>query len=44
MIALSNGRSCENRVLQKEFEYVKEAAELPNVVFHSLKYSAPIIN
>lgn len=40
VIALSNGRPCENRVLQKEFEYVKEVAELPNVVFHSLRHSS----
>lgn len=40
VIALPNGRPCENRVLEKEFIKLKEAAELPNVVFHSLRHSS----
>jgi integrase len=40
VIALTNGRPCENRVLQKEFEKVKKEANLPNVVFHSLRHSS----
>lgn len=40
VVVLTNGRPCENRVLQKEFDKVKEEAELPNVVFHSLRHSS----
>lgn len=40
LIALTNGRPCENRVLQKDFDKVKEKAGLPNVVFHSLRHSS----
>lgn len=40
VIALSNGRPCENRIIEKEFLLLKEKAELPNVVFHSLRHSS----
>ena len=40
VVALPNGRPCENRVLQKEFGNLKKEAELPNVVFHSLRHSS----
>ena len=40
VIALPNGRPCENRVLEKEFIKLKREAELPNVVFHSLRHSS----
>ncbi len=35
VIALPNGRPCEERIINKEFALLKEKAELPNVVFHS---------
>jgi integrase len=40
VITLQNGRPCENRVLQKEFTALKKEAELPHVVFHSLRHSS----
>ena len=40
VIALPNGRPCENRVLEKEFNKLKEKLYLPNVVFHSLRHSS----
>jgi integrase len=40
VITLPNGRPCENRVLQKEFNNLKKEADLPNVVFHSLRHSS----
>ncbi|MBR4961173.1 MAG: site-specific integrase [Clostridia bacterium] len=40
VVALPNGRPCENRVISKEFEKLKEKAGLPNVVFHSLRHSS----
>lgn len=40
VIALPNGRPCENRVLEKEFIKLKQEAELPNIVFHSLRHSS----
>lgn len=40
VIALPNGRPCENRVLEKAFLKLKEDAELPDVVFHSLRHSS----
>ena len=39
VIALPNGRPCENRVLQKEFGSLRDEAGLPHVVFHSLRHS-----
>ncbi len=40
MVALPNGRPCEDRVLLKEFEKLREKAGLPKVVFHSLRHSS----
>jgi integrase len=40
VITLPNGRPCENRILTKEFDRLKKEAELPNVVFHSLRHSS----
>lgn len=40
VVALPNGRPCENRIIEKEFSQLKEKAELPNVVFHSLRHSS----
>lgn len=40
VVALPNGRPCENRIIEKEFLNLKEKAELPNVVFHSLRHSS----
>lgn len=40
VVALPNGRPCENRVISKEFEKLKAKAGLPNVVFHSLRHSS----
>lgn len=40
VVALPNGRPCENRIIEKEFLNLKEKAKLPNVVFHSLRHSS----
>ena len=40
VVALPNGRPCEARIINKEFASLKEAAKLPNVVFHSLRHSS----
>ena len=40
VVALANGRPCENRVIEKEFLKLKKEADLPNVVFHSLRHSS----
>ena len=40
VVALPNGRPCENRIIEKEFSALKEKAGLPNVVFHSLRHSS----
>ena len=40
VVALPNGRPCENRIIKKEFSLLKEKAGLPNVVFHSLRHSS----
>ena len=40
VVALPNGRPCENRIIEKEFLNLKEKAGLPNVVFHSLRHSS----
>lgn len=40
VVALANGRPCEDRVILKEFEYLREKAGLPRVVFHSLRHSS----
>jgi len=40
VVALPNGRPCEDRIIHKEFSLLKEKAGLPNVVFHSLRHSS----
>ena len=40
VIALPNGRPCENRIIEKDFLDLKKKAGLPNVVFHSLRHSS----
>lgn len=40
VVALPNGRPCENRIIEKEFSLLKQQAGLPNVVFHSLRHSS----
>lgn len=38
VIALPNGRPCENRIIEKEFLNLKEKLGLQRVVFHSLRH------
>ena len=40
VVALPNGRPCENWIIEKEFSLLKQKAGLPNVVFHSLRHSS----
>lgn len=40
VISLPNGRPCENRIIEEEFLRLKKKADLPNVVFHSLRHSS----
>lgn len=40
VVTLPNGRPCENRVIEKDFNKLKEKLNLPNVVFHSLRHSS----
>ena len=40
VIAQSNGKPCERRIIEKSFQTLKEQAGLPNVVFHSLRHSS----
>ena len=40
VVALPNGRPCESRVIEKEFNNLKKRLDLPNVVFHSLRHSS----
>lgn len=40
VLALPNGRPCESRVIEKEFNKLKSKLGLPNVVFHSLRHSS----
>ena len=40
VVALPNGRPCENRIIEKEFSLLKQKAGPPNVVFHSLRHSS----
>ncbi len=40
VVALPNGRPCEDRIILKEFAALREAAGLPKVVFHSLRHSS----
>lgn len=39
-MAQDNGRPCENRIINKEFEKLRESTGLPKVVFHSLRHSS----
>ena len=38
VVALPNGRPCEDRIILKEFSKLREEAGLPRVVFHSLRH------
>lgn len=40
VVAQANGRPCESRIIEKEFLKLREEAELPRVVFHSLRHSS----
>lgn len=40
VVAQPNGRPCEHKIIEKEFDRLKEKAGLPNVVFHSLRHSS----
>lgn len=40
VVALPNGRPCEDRIILKEFEKLREKTGLPRVVFHSLRHSS----
>lgn len=40
VVALSNGRPCEDRLIEKRFAQLKEKEKLPDVVFHSLRHSS----
>ena len=40
VVALPNGRPCEDRIILKEFAKLREEAGLPRVVFHSLRHSS----
>ncbi len=42
VVALPNGRPCEGRIILKEFEKLRDEAQLPRVVFHSLRHSIPL--
>lgn len=40
VVSQANGRPCEHRLIDNEFNRLKERANLPNVVFHSLRHSS----
>lgn len=40
VVAQSNGRPCEGRIIEEAFQNLKKEAGLPNVVFHSLRHSS----
>ena len=40
VVAQSNGKPCEGRIILKEFQKLREEAGLPRVVFHSLRHSS----
>jgi len=40
VISQPNGRPCENRLIETAFNRLKKSANLPNVVFHSLRHSS----
>lgn len=40
VVAQANGRPCEAKIIEKHFNKIKDAGNLPNVVFHSLRHSS----
>ena len=40
VLAQPNGRPCDGRVMEKLFNNLKKEADLPDVVFHSLRHSS----
>lgn len=40
VIAYNSGRPCDPRMIEKAFAKLKVSADLPNVVFHSLRHSS----
>ena len=40
VLALETGRPCEDRVIGNQFDRLKKSANLPDVVFHSLRHSS----
>ncbi len=40
VVAHKDGRPCDGRVIEKAFSRLKKEAELPDVVFHSLRHSS----
>ncbi|MGI6005696.1 MAG: site-specific integrase, partial [Christensenellales bacterium] len=40
VVALANGRPCEERLIAESFQRLREKVGLPNVVFHSLRHSS----
>ena len=40
VVAMPNGRPCEERIIAGEFQKLRESAGLPKVVFHSLRHSS----
>ena len=40
VLAQENGRPCEDRIIGNAFARLKEKADLPDVVFHSLRHSS----
>lgn len=40
VLAQETGRPCEDRIIGNQFERLKKSANLPNVVFHSLRHSS----
>ena len=40
VVALPNGRPCEETVISNAFRRLKRDAQLPDVVFHSLRHSS----
>ena len=40
VVCLPNGRPCEERLISKSFQELREKCRLPRVVFHSLRHSS----
>lgn len=40
VLAQETGRPCEDRIIGNQFERLKKSANLPDVVFHSLRHSS----